>query len=150
MKKILISVISSILTLFLLFFARDYILESELLQPKTRACAGQVGQLYLGELSNGDEWIRLDLIKGDPFSNTTSWHEPYLVFDDPFYKKKVVNSGNSSGTVEMRILDVDGNIVMEPFVIESGKVVSLEKLEDNTPYIVEYRADGDYYAFTFV
>ena len=149
-KKILISVISSVLTVILLLFARDSIMESELFQPKTRACAGQVGQLYLGELSNGDEWTRLELIKKEPFSNITYWHKPYLIFDSPFYKKMAVNSGNSSSAVEMRILDAEGNIAMEPFIIEPGKAVSLETLESNTPYIIEYRAAGDYYVFTFM
>lgn len=38
---------------------------------------------------------------------------------------------------------------MEPFVIEPGTAVSLEKLEYGVPYIVEYRADGDFYIFNF-
>ena len=47
------------------------------------------------------------------------------------------------------ILDVDENIVIKPFVIEPGMAVSLDQLESVVPYIVEYRADGDFYIFNF-
>lgn len=149
MKKILISMVSAVLAVFLFFPVRDSIMESELFMPVTRACAGTVGQLYLGELSNGEEWTRLYFVKERLFSNSVSWSEPYLEFDNIFYEKEAINSGNSSTAVEMRILDTEGNVVMEPFVIEPGRAVSLEQLEDNVPYIVEYRADGDYYVFSF-
>lgn len=153
-KKVLISAVSSVLTMvivvFLFFAAREYIgEESKLFQPSTKAYAGQVGQLYLGELSDGESWTRLVLIKEELFSRTTSWHEEYLEFDNIFYRKRVINSGVSSTAVEMRILDTDGNVVVEPFVVEAGEAVPLEQLENNTPYIVEYRADGDFYEFTF-
>lgn len=148
-KKIMISVLSAVLAVFLFFPVRDGIAESALFNPITRACAGTVGQLHLGELSGG-EWTRLFLIKEKLLSNTTSWWEPYLKFDNPFYVKAVVNSANSATTVEMRILDIEGNVVMEPFVIEPGRTASLEQLEDNVPYIVEYKAGGDYYVFSFI
>lgn len=149
MKKILISMVSAVLAVFLFFPVRNSIMESELFMPVTRACAGTVGQLYLGELSNGEEWTRLYFVKERLFSNSTSWWEPYLIFDNVFYEKEAINSANSATEVEMRILDVDGNIVMEPFTIEPGRAVSLEQLEDHVPYIVEYRANGDYYVFSF-
>ena len=148
-KKIMISVVSSVLAVFFFFPLRDSVMESQLFKPVTRACAGTVGQLYLGELSDGKEWTRLYFVKEHLFSNTVSWWNPYLEFDNVFYEKKAINSGNSATAVEMRILDTEGNIVMEPFVIEPGRAVSLEALEDNVPYVVEYRADGDYYVFSF-
>lgn len=154
LKKLLIAAISSILTLvlavFLFFSIREYIgEESELFQPKTKAYAGQVGQLYLGKVNGLEEWSRLTFVKKDLFSNAEYWNEPYLEFDNPFYDKNVINSGNSSSAVQMRILDREGNVVMEPFVVRAGKYVSLEQLESNTPYIVEIRAEGDFYEFTF-
>lgn len=147
-KKILISVVSAALAVFLFFPLRDGIMESELFMPVTRAHAGTVGQLYLGDLSDG-EWTRLYLIKNDLFSNATYYGEPYLNFDNPFYEKKAVNSANSSTAVEMRILDTEGNVVMEPFAVEAGMGVPLESLEYWTDYIVEYRAEGDFYQFSF-
>lgn len=147
-KKIMISVVSAVLAVVLFVPIWDNIMESELFQPTTRACAGTVGQLYLGDLSNG-EWTRLFLIKEELFSNGTSYWEPYLEFDNPFYEKVAINSGNSATAVEMRILDTEENVVLEPFVIEPGTSVSLKALEYGVPYIVEYRADGDYYVFTF-
>ena len=148
-KKILISVVSSVLTVFLFFPVRDAVMESELFDPVTRACAGTVGQLYLGELSDGETWTRLYFVKEQLFSDSVSYWEPYLVFDNIFYAKEAINSGNSATAVEMRILNAEGNIVMGPFTIEPGRAVSLEQLERNVPYIVEYRADGDYYVFSF-
>lgn len=153
-KKVLISAVSSVLTLvvavFLFFAAREYIGEdSKLFQPSTKAYAGQVGQVFLGKLSDGEQWTRLTLIKEELFSKTVNWHEEYLKFDNIFYKKKVINSGVSATAVEMRILDAEGNVVVEPFVIEAGEAVPLKQLENNTPYVIEYRADGDFYEFTF-
>lgn len=153
-KKILIAAVSSILTLvlaiFFFFAVREYIGEdSELFQPKTKAYAGQVGQLYLGEVNGLEEWSRLTFVKEDLFSNAEYWNEPYLEFDNPFYDKNVINSANSSSAVQMRILDAEGNVIMKPFVVRAGKSVSLEQLESNTPYIVEIRAEGDFYEFTF-
>lgn len=148
-RKILISVVSAALAVFLFFPLRNAVMESELFSPVTRACAGTVGQLHLGELSDGKQWTRLYFVKEDLFSNAVHWWEPYLEFDNIFYEKEAINSANSSTAVEMRILDTEGNVVMEPFTIEPGRAVSLEQLEDNVPYIVEYRADGDYYVFSF-
>ncbi len=149
-KKILISAVSALLAVFFFFPLRDSVMESQLFKPVTRACAGTVGQLYLGELSDGKEWTRLYFVKEHLFSNTVSWWNPYLEFDNVFYEKEAINSGNSATAVEMRILDTEGNIVMEPFTIEPGRAVSLEGLDNRVPYIVEYRADGDYYVFSFI
>lgn len=149
LKKILISTVSSVLAVLLFFPVRDAVMESELFAPVTRACAGTVGQLYLGELSDGETWTRLYFVKEHLFSNTVSWWEPYLEFDNIFYEKEAINSGNSSTAVEMRILDAEGTVVLGPFTIEPGRAVSLEQLERHVPYIVEYRADGDYYVFSF-
>ena len=46
-------------------------------------------------------------------------------------------------------LALEENIVIKPIVIESGMAVSLDQLESGVPYIVEYRADGDFYNFNF-
>lgn len=149
-QKILISLISSVLAVFLFFTVREYIAEdSELFQPRTIARAGTVGTLHLGDLSNG-EWTRLYFIKEDLFSNGTSYWEPYLVFDNPFYERSVINHANSATAIEMRILDPEGNVVVEPFSIEPGRSVSLNKLDYWTEYIVEYKADGDFYIFNFI
>lgn len=149
MKKILISVMSSMLAVLLLFPIRDAIMESELFQPSTTAAAGTVGQLYLGPLSDGEEWVRLEFKVKDLFSNAEYYFQN-LEFNNIFYKKKIINNGNSSSTVEIRILDTEGNVVIEPFFIEPGTAVSLEQLEYWTTYIVEYRADGDFYVFNFI
>ena len=148
-KNITITVLSVLLFLFAFFPVRDAIAESELFQPCTTARAGTVGQLYLGDLSDGEQWTRLYFGKADLFSNAYTWWNPYLVFDNIFYEKEAINSANSSTAVEMRILDVDENIVIKPFVIEPGMAVSLDQLESGVPYIVEYRADGDFYIFNF-
>ena len=85
----------------------------------------------------------------DPYKEVFSLR----VFGELSFEKIAMLFGKSPGWVRVTYHRARKQIIaymMEPFVIESGKVVSLEKLEDNTPYIVEYRADGDYYAFTFV
>lgn len=147
-KKFLISFFSAVLAVCLFFPIRDVVMESEFFAPVTRARAGTVGQLSLGELSNG-EWTRMYFIKENLFNNTTSYWEPYLIFDNPFYKKHAINSGISATSVEMRIMDVDGNIVIGPFSVDPGYSVPLEELDFWTEYIVEWRAEGDFYMFTF-
>lgn len=149
-RNAFIGIITAIVAFFLFFTVREYIMEdSELFQPKTYARAGTVGQLCLGELSDG-EWTRLTFIVEDLFSNATYYNEPYLEFNNPFYEKQIINHGNSSTSVEIRILDKDGNVIIEPFTVDAGEAVSLEELEYRTPYVVEYRADGDFYIFTFI
>lgn len=147
-KKILIAAVSAVLAVVLFFPLRDAVMESELFAPTTWARAGTVGQLHLGDLSNG-EWTRMYFIKEDLFSNGVSYWEPYLIFDNPFYKKQVINSANSATSVEIRILDTDGNVVLGPFTAEPGYPVSLEVLASRTEYIVEWRAEGDFYMFAF-
>lgn len=71
-KKILISVVSAVLAVFLFFPVRNAVMESQFFQPVTRACAGTVGQLYLGELSDGEEWTRLYFVKEQLFSGSVS------------------------------------------------------------------------------
>ena len=46
-------------------------------------------------------------------------------------------------------LALEENIAIKPIVIEPGMAVSLDQLESGVPYIVEYRADGDFYIFNF-
>lgn len=149
-KKIVISLVSALLAVVLFFPIRDAVMKSELFSPITRAYTGTVGQTHLGDLSDGRSWTRLRLIHQDLFSNVATYQEPYLVFDNIFYERKAINGANSISTIEMRILDQDGNIVVPPFFIEPGRAVSLQQLEYFTPYIVEYRASGDYYEFSFV
>ena len=75
-KKILISAVSSVLAVLLFFPVRDALMESALFSPVTRACAGTVGQLYLGELSDGEAWTRLYFMKEHLFNGSVSFWEP--------------------------------------------------------------------------
>ena len=133
-KKIAIAGVSVLLTLALLFFAvvalREYIFDrSEFFNPKTR--------VILRNVESAERWQRLTFDEGE-----------YLVFDSVFYEKWVVNDANGSDA-EMRVLDKEGNIVIAPFLLEAGRQASLEQLHDNTEYLVEIRAEGQFFRFTF-
>jgi len=147
-KKIFISVLSAFLGIALFFPIRNAVMESEWFSPTTWARAGTVGQLYLGDLSNG-EWTRLSFIKKNPFNNSTNYCEPYLIFDNPFYEKRAINSANSATSVEMRVLDKEGNVILGPFTAEPGDPVSLSVLASGVEYMVEWKGDGDFYMFAF-
>ena len=149
-KKIVIALLSGLLAVFLFFPIRNAVVQSELFSPVTSSQAGTVGQLHLGDLSDGKNWTQLKMIHQNLFDNSTSYNGKYLNFDNIFYEKKVINHGFSSTAVQMRVLDADGNIVKEPFWVQPGKSVSLEELHYFTPYIVEYRASGDFYQFAFI
>ena len=151
-KKIFISVISSLLAVFLyLAFTREYMPNSDFFHPKNVARAGTVGSLCLGELSTDGEWTQLRFERKKPFRyDLWDVQLPYLNFNSIFYEKQVVNSAYSSGPAEIRILDKEENVILGPFTVDAGYAVSLQSLQLWTEYIVEYRAEGDFYIFNFI
>lgn len=74
----------------------------------------------------------------------------YLNFSSIFYEKEVVNDANSSGSVVIRILDQNNNIVLEETTIEPGTSIKLDKLEDNQNYIVEAKCKEGRFFLNFV
>ena len=60
-----------------------------------------------------------------------------LQFSSLFSSKEVVNYADSGGSVTIRILDENGNIVVDETIVESGQAVSLDQLKRNQPYYVE-------------
>lgn len=70
----------------------------------------------------------------------------YFEYNTIFVDKKLVNSANSCGGIEIRILDENGDVVIEPTFIDNGKSISVENLEINTKYTVQCRnGSGEYW-----
>lgn len=149
LKKIVISAVSVGVTLALTFFL--FALGREFLFDASRGVlAPTIIRAYSRNMEAEDGWTRLTFEKDDRwFRKATQENMEYLEFDGMFYEKEIVNSGNSSAAVEMRILDSDGNVVVEPFSIEAGRAVAQPQLERDTPYIVEIRAEGKFFEITF-
>lgn len=73
----------------------------------------------------------------------------YLIYDTIFYKKKITNNANSSGIVTFRILDKEGNIVMDKISMEPGTTKKLNNLENNEKYIVQFLGEAGWYMVNF-
>lgn len=77
------------------------------------------------------EWVRVTIEGSD-----------FLKLSSIFYEKELVNDANSSGSVDVRILDEQKNCVIEAADVKAGESISLKKLENDTNYIVEVRCGG--------
>jgi len=73
----------------------------------------------------------------------------FLEFDSVFYSKEVVNDGNSSGAVFLRISDVSGNIVLNETEIMPGASLPLDILKNKTSYTVEIKSEADFIHLNF-
>ncbi len=62
---------------------------------------------------------------------------PYLNFTSPFYKKEIINDANSSGTLKIRILNKQKNILIKETTIAPGQSLKLKNLKNFEDYIVE-------------
>lgn len=67
-----------------------------------------------------------------------------LVFDSVFYDKEVTLDANGDGPVQIRILDGAGDTVLEETVLEPGTSLSLDRLADDTAYLVEVKTTADF------
>lgn len=63
--------------------------------------------------------------------------EGVLQFSSIFSSKEVTNYADSVDEVSIRILDENGNIIMDETIVEPGKTVSLNTLKRGKPYCVE-------------
>lgn len=94
---------------------------------------------YMAAVSCGDKSANWERVLFDT---------DYLIYDSIFYRKYVVNDANSSSDIVMRIKDKDGNIIIEPFTIQSGVGEKLD-LKWNQEYIVEICAEPGKYFIHF-
>lgn len=95
--------------------------------------------VILRDIHTGDTWEPL-YIEGDE----------YLNYDRLICKKKMVVHIDSESAVTFKIIDTEGNIVIDEQTLEPGESASLEELKRNTDYNVEIKADGDFVMIRFV
>ena len=133
-KKIAIACVSAFLTMVLLFCFlaayRNIGAVHDLFSPSIR--------ITLRDISPSNEWQKIKFAESE-----------FLEFDSVFFSKEVVNDGNSSGTVFLRISDVSGNIILNETEILPGTSLSLDMLRNNTPYSVEIKSDADFLHLNF-
>ena len=149
-KKCVIAVVSAVMTMTTLVFS--YFMCREILFDQSIGIvAPPIYRAYQRNVEESDGWIRLTYQKDTRWYNLiqTAEKEKYLEFDSVFSELHFVNTGYSSGPVELRVLDAEGNIVVEPFVLEPGRGIYLQQLERDTPYIVEFRGEGQFFEFSF-
>ena len=91
-----------------------------------------------GRVENATDWTPVQFETGE-----------FLVLDSPFYDKAVTNDANSACAAQIRVLDADGNLVVETPAIATGTSAQLSMLERDTPYRVEVLADLGSVILTF-
>ena len=67
--------------------------------------------------------------------------EDTLNFDSIFYDRKVVCDASNQNQVLLRVLDSEGNVVVEEFALQPGEEASLAELHRYTQYRVEMKAE---------
>ncbi len=133
-KKIAISVVSVLVTLALVI--AGYFVVSEVgpvhnyVYPEMHAVVNNI---------QSDDWQPVMLYRDSAGAETTST----FVFDSVFYNKKIVNDGNSDSEVVIRVLDVNGNIVIDNLEVQPGHSASLDQLDDKKEYRIEAKITGD-------
>lgn len=86
-----------------------------------------------------NDWQPVMLYRDSAGAETTST----FVFDSAFYNKEIVNDGNSYSAVMIRIIDTNGNIVIDNLEIQPGQTASLKQLDDKTEYRIEAKITGE-------
>lgn len=108
-----------------------------------------VGAVY--DFFTEDNMVVLrDIHTGDTWEPVEVDGEEYLNYDRLICKKRMVVHIDSASAVTFRIIDTEGNIVINEQTIEPGESASLEELKRNTDYNVEIKADGDFVMIRFV
>lgn len=108
-----------------------------------------VGAVY--DFFTEDNMVVLrDIHTGNTWEPVEVDGEEYLNYDRLICKKKMVVHIDSASAVTFRIIDTEGNIVINEQTIEPGESASLEELKRNTDYNVEIKADGDFVMIRFV
>lgn len=85
-----------------------------------------------------DEWQRLEIGGAG-----------YLNFDSMFFSRICTNDGNSAGEVQLKFIDVNGNVIIDNLTIEAGKSAELMALKRNTVYFVEVKCGNGQFFITF-
>ena len=88
-------------------------------------------------------------------SDTDEWeplyfdHEPYLEVGNPLFKREITNHANNENDIEIRVKDMNHNLIVENMVVSPGTSAVLKGLKLNEPYIIEVRAvQGRYFIVT--
>ncbi|MBQ8993571.1 MAG: hypothetical protein IJ085_05540, partial [Turicibacter sp.] len=85
-------------------------------------------------------------------SETDEWeplyfdHEPYLEVANPLFKREITNHANNENDIEIRVKDINHNLIVENMVVSPGTSAVLKGLKLNEQYIIEVRAvQGRYF-----
>lgn len=129
LKKFVIACVSVLFTAVAIFTAYEVFQNVSVVHEYFSPCTA----LTMRDIRTDGEWQRLKFDGAEHFS-----------FDSVFYSKEVSNDANSSGDVILRISDDSGKVIIDEITVEAGKSVLLDKLERNTEYIFEIKADCEF------
>ena len=63
-----------------------------------------------------------------------------LTFDSIFWDKDITNHANSASDIQLRVKDINGDIVVDEFQISPGKSTKLDGLKNGEKYFFEIKA----------
>lgn len=92
----------------------------------------------LRDIQTNGEWEQLEI--GD---------DGYLNFNRLFSKKQLTVDANSDGAVTFRIIETDGDIVVDTLTVQPGESAPLKALKLKTNYKVDIQADADFILIRF-
>lgn len=99
-----------------------------------------------------DQWATVEeYLYFDGYINNKMAENDYLEIRGLFPRKKLYCSFPDIWSAEIRIIDEDGNVVVEPMEVQGGMMdISLKGLKRNTKYYLQYRTEtGGNFAFNF-
>ncbi len=98
------------------------------------------------ECNQEKEWHTVSFSLIDETSE--EYYKDSFSYSTPFVRKMMVCSASSSdrSSVEIRVLDQDGNIVIDKTEMTNDSSISLEALDNETEYTLQCRyGEGGYY-----
>ena len=66
--------------------------------------------------------------------------QDYVIYDSVFWKKEIINDGNSESDVYLRVKNEKGDVIIDEILISPGKGVKLESLKRKEKYYLEIKA----------
>lgn len=135
-KKVRIKIVLSIIiTCFLMIIAMFSIQEVGVLHNYFYP----MNEAVINAETEQNDWTKVSI--GD---------SSFLNYSSIFYNKEMINDANSSGNVTIRILDGNGNIVLDETTVKIGESIDLSFLKYNKNYIVEAKCKKGIFFLNFI
>lgn len=73
--------------------------------------------------------------------------QDYVIYDRIFWTKEIINDASNESDVLLRVKDEEGKIIIDEFLVSSGKSIKLGDLKRNKKYFFEIKAPQGQFRF---